>query len=466
MGMIDAGRPRNAVPRGAGKEVPGLFMGAAGRGPVRFHRPASPRSKRFLFLLGVLSVSVFPIRLGAAGPSDPGKGAVRPTVVVLDFIPSALHASIRAGSDRTDLSSQVQAAIDACLEDSGRQDFAARGRGPRGRGTVTFPPGTYHVRNVLLRSGVDLHLPAGATVRLCDNTVDSSMRPPYPPSNVFCTTRDHTGNYEDPRFGPQRWFQGSASGRTPVISPDLRAGRFGTQSEFIVENVRIYGGGTIDGNRAGNTLGDQGENASAMGSCVCLHQARNVTISGVTIRNARMDGVSMGYTLHGGTYASAVERCTILDSGRNAVSLLTGWRNRVDGNVFERSGGSDVDIEGNWDGEVNALHRVNGNRGTGAVAIAAKGAVRSNGCRIEKNRFRRLHLYPRNAQGSVIEGNRFVGEGGEAAITVGGPDGIPVPIEVRDNVFENHARIFAGTNGPTEGTHGALRLTGNIFRNP
>jgi hypothetical protein len=249
-----------------------------------------------------------------------------------------------------------------------------------------------------------------------------------------------------------------------VASPKLRSGQFGTQAEFIVEDIRIFGEGTIDGNRARNTLGDAGGNASAMGSCICLHQARNVTVKGLTIRNARLDGVSTGYTLHGGTYDSAVEGCTIMDSGRNAVSLITGWTNRVVGNVLERSWGSDVDIEGNWDGEVNARHLVHGNRGTGAVAIAAMGAVRSERCRIEKNRFSRLHLYPGNAQGSIIEGNRFIGNGKETAITVGGPEGMYTPVEIRSNQFENHARTFDGTKGPTEGSHGNMRLTGNAFK--
>lgn len=411
-----------------------------------------------------LSDASAPAAVWAAGPPRLDNSPLRaPVVNVLKFIPFSLHAGIRVGTDRTDLSRFVQAAIDNCLEDTGRQDFAKRRRGPRGLGTVTFPPGTYNVKNILLRSGVDIHLPKGTTVRLCDNVVNMKMRPPFPPSNVFCTTLDHTGDFEDPRFGPQRWHQGSADKKLPVISPDLRAGKDGTQSEFIVENSRIYGEGTIDGNRARNTLGDEGYNASAMGSCVCLHQARNVTISGLTVRSARMDGVSTGYTLHGGTYDSAVERCTILDSGRNAVSLMTGWNNRVVGNVFEGSRGSDVDIEGNWDGEVNARHLVSGNRGTGAVAIAALGAVRSGGCRIENNRFSRLHLYPRNAQGSIIEGNRFVGNGKEAAITVGGPEGMYTPIEIRDNKFANHARTFDGYKGPKEGSGGGLRLMRNEF---
>lgn len=396
---------------------------------------------------------------GAAGPSQNA-----PVVDVLKFIPPPIHAAIRAGLDRTDLSRFVQAAIDNSLADTSKQDFAKRGHGPRGRGTVTFPPGTYNVRNILLRSGVDIHIPKGTTIRLCDNTVDARMRPPYPPSNVFCTTLDHTGNFEDPRFGPQRWFQGSGNRKEQVLSPDLRAGQYGTQTEFVVQDVRVFGEGTIDGNRGRNTLGDSGANASAMGSCICLHQARNVTVSGLTLRSARIDGFSTGYTLHGGTYDSTVERCTILDSGRNAVSLITGWNNRIVGNTFDGSRGSDVDIEGNWDGEVNARHVVSGNTGTGAVAIAAVAAVRSDGCRIEKNRFSRLHLYPLNAQGSVVEGNRFVGKGKEAGITVGGPEGNYTPVEVRNNSFDDHARSFDGPKGPLEGTRGSVRLKGNVFR--
>lgn len=191
-------------------------------------------------LLAAFAAARPPSEDTAGYPRTPDPSPRDPVVDVMKFIPPAIHAGIRAGSNRDDVSRFVQKAIDSCLVETGTQDFAKRGHGPRGRGTVTFPPGTYNVRNILLRSGVDVRIARGATVRLCDNTVDATMRPPYPPSNVFCTTLDHTGNFDDPHFGPQRWFQGSGARKEQVLSPELRAGQYGTQTEFIVEDVRVF----------------------------------------------------------------------------------------------------------------------------------------------------------------------------------------------------------------------------------
>lgn len=103
----------------------------------------------------------------------------------------------------------IQSAIDACA--------AARG------GTVVFPPGRYHSGTIHLRSGVTLHLEAGA--RLVGATNLAHYAQPTPPAFM-------------PEVKWSKWHRGL------IVVEN-------------VEDVAITGPGVIDGNKVFDPTGEE-----------------------------------------------------------------------------------------------------------------------------------------------------------------------------------------------------------------
>ncbi|MFO8079750.1 MAG: glycosyl hydrolase family 28 protein [Armatimonadota bacterium] len=106
-----------------------------------------------------------------------------------------------AGDGETLDTAAIQAAIDACTEAGG--------------GVVLVPPGTYVTGTIFLKSRVNLHLAAGATV------LGSTRRDDYNPDDIFP---------ENPVFSRE-----NVTGAHLVIA-------------YKAEQVSITGQGTIDGN--------------------------------------------------------------------------------------------------------------------------------------------------------------------------------------------------------------------------
>jgi hypothetical protein len=360
-------------------------------------------------------------------------------------------------------------------------DYGAGGTGAAGpvaKGCVLLPPGTYIVKNVVLRSGIRI-VGAGrgaTTIKLKDNTAPSGGATSLV-GNIFTTTLDSTGNFTDPVFGAQTWQQGASSGAN-IVDSTKNAGKYGTQTAFIATDVSIESM-TIDGNKANNGLADGGGNSSVMGAGVAFMQTLRGVVRDCVIQNCRLDGVMMGYTLHGGSYGCRAVNCTIVNNGRCGVSKITGWRNQTINCHFAGNGSSDIDIEANWNGEVNAKHAVLGCTGDGIIQIASANWARSNDCVILGGQFKAIYPNVNVAAGSLIQGVVFEGDGTGTGINPSGvgpgfvsspyyAGGVPesAPVNIQGCTFRNFAHLI--DSSPTGGASTQmynLVLRGNVVDN-
>ncbi len=194
------------------------------------------------FLLGAAAAAALP---AGARPQAPSGGLCN----VVDF------GAPRNGRDPD--TAAIQAAIDAC--------------GAAGGGTVYFPPGRYYSGGLVLRSGVHLHLEAGATLFGSTRLDDFPITIPK--------FRSYTDNYTE---------------RSLLFAEGL-------------DNIGLHGRGAIDG-RGAAFDGPHKVRPYMIRFISC----RNVSVTELTIRNSPMwvqhyldcDGV----LIHGITVHSRVNR--------------------------------------------------------------------------------------------------------------------------------------------------------------
>jgi hypothetical protein len=361
------------------------------------------------------------------------------------------------GDGSTDDTTAIQAAIDSFLPSTTAHDYGASGAGTAGpvsKGCVYLPPGTYIVKNVVLRSGIRI-VGAGrgvTTIKLKNNTAPSGGATSLV-GNVFTTTLDATGNYADPTFGAQTWQQGASSGSN-IVDSTKNAGKYGTQTSFIVSDVSIESL-TIDGNKANNGLADGGGNSSVMGAGVAFMQTLRGVVRDCVIQNCRLDGVTTGYTLHGGSYSCKIIDSDFVNNGRCGVAMTTGYGNHIEDCRFTGSGSSDIDIEANWNGEVNAKNVIANCTGDGPVQISSATFSRVTDVSIIGGQFARLFVHVNAAAGLNVSGVNFEGNGTGAAISVQGfapgyidatyyPSGVPesAPLHIAGCEFRNFATLL------------------------
>ena len=243
-------------------------------------------------------------------------------------------------------------------------DTAAIQKAINAASAVFFPAGTYLCGNILMKSNLRLTgeshasilklLPNATTYSINGSQADSNGR--YP-GNVICSTLNHTGGV---------WYDGGT-----------RAQDEGNSS-YIFENV-IIENLTLDGNKAQNQVGDVGLNASAMGAGVSIHQCKNVTVQNCRLINHRLDGIHIGYTLHGGSDYCTITGNYFEGNQRTNIALITGKYNTVSYNSGTgTTGGTGVnagaalDIEANLTNEVNYRHTAVGNRLGGILGIVSQ----------------------------------------------------------------------------------------------
>lgn len=230
-------------------------------------------------------------------------------------------------------------------------------------GSVLVPNGVYLVANIQMKSGLRLVGESQAAVlKLLDNATVATHNG---------SVADANGRYAANIIGSTLNHSGGAFYDNGVRARDEQ------NSSYIVENI-IIENLTLDGNKANNQVGDVGLNASAMGAAVSIHQAKNVTVRNSRIINNRMDGVHVGYTLHGGSDYSVISGNYFEGNQRTNIALITGKYNSVIGNSgLAPTGGTGVnagaglDIEANFVGEVNYRHTVSGNRLGGVLGIVS-----------------------------------------------------------------------------------------------
>lgn len=231
-------------------------------------------------------------------------------------------------------------------------------------GSLYFPEGTYICANIQLRSGVQLvaaswstvlKLPDGATTRSINGSLPDS-RGRYP-ANVISTVLNHNGG---------AYFDNGV--RAMMLN----------NSFYIVDGAEVSGF-TIDGNKAGNPVGDVGENASAMGAGVCVFLSRGVKVKNNRIINCRQDGVILGYTLCGGSDECDVSDNVFFGNQRTNIALITGQRNKITGNLggpttggIDTYKGAAVDLEPNWADEVCANNILTDNIMLGQISLVGR----------------------------------------------------------------------------------------------
>ena len=257
-------------------------------------------------------------------------------------------------SDTIDWSAAVQYAIDNISK------------------VLYFPDGTYLIANLQLRSGCKLLAQSRNTIlKLPANAMTHSINGSLPdnngryPGNVIATTLNHDGGV---------YYDGG-----------VRA-RMQTNTFYIVDGAEVSGF-TIDGNKAQNTIGDIGQNASAMGAGVNLSLARRVRIFNNKFINHRQDGVFVGYSLCGGSDDCDVMFNEFEGNQRCNIALITGQRNLFFGNTGGPTtggpgtiAGSTFDLEPNIQGEVCANNTIMGNimRGSVSIVCAASAVMHNN----------------------------------------------------------------------------------------
>lgn len=280
----------------------------------------------------------------AAGTNPASEGFVDVSGYKTDRLTSVASLGI-IGDGVTDWSAAIQYAIDTY-------------------GSLYFPEGVYICANIQLRSGVQLvaaswstvlKLPDGATTRSINGSLpDSHGR--YP-ANVISTVLNHNGG---------AYFDNGV--RAKMLN----------NSFYIVDGAEVSGF-TIDGNKAGNPVGDVGENASAMGAGVCIFLSRGVKVKNNRIINCRQDGVILGYTLCGGSDECDVSDNVFFGNQRTNIALITGQRNKITGNLggpttggIDTDKGAAVDLEPNWADEVCANNILTDNIMLGQISLVCR----------------------------------------------------------------------------------------------
>ena len=313
-----------------------------------------------------------------------------------------------------------------------------------GKGDVLFTTGTYLVANLQLKTGVNLtgqgagtilKLPANAFARSINGSM-ADANGNYA-ANVIGTTLNHDGG---------KWFDNGVRARDE------------NNSSYIVKDV-IIRNLVIDGSINSNSLGDLGLNSSAMGADISLNQASHVTVENCRLINARMDGIEVGYTLHGGSDFITIKDCVFENNGRTGIALITGKHNRILNCTIRHSGtGAGIDVEANWDNEVNNRHLIKGNYVEGGIALVSPRLARMNDTVVEENTvvtgpgLNGITLSSSRVNGgTLIARNKLTGGTGGSAFVISGdigPTSGYLPITIKGNQVSNYDYILpAQPNG-------------------
>jgi len=268
---------------------------------------------------------------------------------------------------------------------------------------IFIPNGTFFGANILYKSNLRITGESHAAIlKLVDNATASSFNGGIVdsagvfPGNILAATLDD---------------QGGAQFDNGVRAKDE------TNSTYIFENV-IIENLTLDGNKANNQVGDTGENASVMGAGVSINQCNNVTVKNCVFKDHRLEGVFLGYSLHGGSDNCTVHDCHFTGNQRLNIAQVTGKDNTISFNTGTApTGGTGVtastaalDIEANLVDEVNFRHTVVGNRLGAGLAIASVAVAKMTSIAVSGNHWiGPLTLGGEGTvEGTVISGDTFV----------------------------------------------------------
>ncbi len=317
---------------------------------------------------------------------------------------------------------------------------------------VYIPPGTYMCANLLLKSNLVLIGSGKVSILKClpnahlashnGSLVDSFGN--YP-TNVLGTTTKYNGD---------TWYDAGVRAKDE------------TNSTYICSNI-IISNLCIDGNKDNNPLGDAGGNGSVMGACVNLNQASNVTVENCWIQNARLDGVFIGYTDHGGSDGIKIINNRFTGNVRTGIAQVTGKGNLISGNTILHAGtGPGVDIEANIDDEVNYRHVVSSNYIQNGVHVASPNFPKQYDCKIIGNTVIGKFIIgsAKMSQGLIVDGNTCYGDGTLDFLDLGAYSTLAATTYrqriISNNVAYNYNQIVKWYSA---GGHGFTTIEGNDF---
>lgn len=331
---------------------------------------------------------------------------------------------------------------------------------------VYVPNGTYMCANVQMRTGLNLLGESHeAILKLCDNamlmSINGSVERPHHSgvaytANVIGSTLSDIGG---------EWYDGGVR----AVNEN--------NTEYIYENINIRSL-TVDGNRENNLqYGDEGFNTSYCGG-INIAQCKNVRVENCVIRNCRMDGITIGYTLHGGSDFCSIVGCEFYNNARCNISLLTGKHNKILYNKGTNTTGAtptsgtitkgpSIDIEANFANEVNFGHLVEGNVFEGGIDVSSAQRANSKDIVIKGNRWINgaLSIHPSTAQNLLVDGDIFERTGAREGVAINSVSSYMENskiCKISRCVFKNYASIFKSTI-MAQGQHMCLDIDSCTF---
>jgi len=389
--------------------------------PIHCSTMTVPKNRRLRFVTGG-AISVSGILDFQGGVPDAGDYQIfLGSGTVINLGSAKVKWFGARGDGKTEESTLVQKAINAV-----------------NKGDMLVTRGTYIVANLQLKTGVNvIGEGAGSILKLPANAYTRSING---------SRADDKGNYAANVIGTTLNHDGGSR-----FDNGLRA-RDENNSTYIVTDV-IIKDLVIDGNNSLNTLGDVGMNGSAMGAAISLNQAARITVESCRLINARLDGILVGYTLHGGSDNITIKNCLIENNTRTGIALITGKYNKIlDCTIKQTGTGAGIDVEANWDDEVNYRHVIKGNYVEGGIALASPQHAKMTGIIVEKNTIVTksgingiILSSSRTNGGSIISNNKISGAGGGSAFVIygdSGPTSGYPPILISNNEVTNYDYIL------------------------
>jgi hypothetical protein len=350
---------------------------------------------------------------------------------------------------------------DGATDDTANFQAAINGLASTG-GTLIIPGcangNPYRAAGIILASNVNIKGTGEATIKLLDNVCNATPTQcvATPLSSNLCN-----GNI----FSNIPHWNSSETGTGPYTNTNLPLG----SRTYLIQNVEISEL-VLDGNKANNTAGDNGNDCSWAGAGINIDAGVNIHIHDITSRNMRLDGVMFGLTPQGGTDNSELDHGYFTGNIRRDLSFTSGIGDIIHDN--QMLSGLGIDMEPNQDGEYLDQNIVRHNFILGIISAGSVHAPLMDHNLYEGNQVTSINSYgigiftdmgqDSKVIGNVIQGNR--GTGSTAGIylySATGPNSDPVTIE-NNTITGFGACIGQGANN---GSVGRFIARGNTLSN-